>query len=267
MSISSHIVDALRSATETDRLFMHYQPIVDSQSTKTIGYEALARIRSPKGEVRHLSAFLHGMASSPLLWDLDRRAVRHTLDALKEIREVLGTSDLFVSSNVSGISLSQPDVVTTMLDMADERGLSSRDIVIEIDGESALEAGTAGLSALERLIEVGARVILDGFGTNTSTLAHLEALPLSGIKLNRSRVPELDDAQTQALIVKATQRASDRGQLLFASGVETQTQLDQLREYGFEGVQGWLFAGAIPLQDNLLIAQAEQSQGEQSNAG
>ena len=248
---------ALHLVTRSDRLVMHYQPVVDAMSSATVGYEAFARIRGKGGELTTPGDFLDGFVTSPLMWELDSAAFVQTLQANRALREAHGDDTLRISSNFCGVSLTHPEFTDFIFSSIAEYGLHPTDITIEVSESATFDSGALGVRVLSELAAAGVRILLDDFGTGHTSL-DLADLPIAGIKVDRSFISRLDRRHNRSIVEEMVGLAASLDLATVAQGVDTPAQLQQVRALGFDTIQGWAYAGALPLHDCLLIIEDSQ---------
>ena len=129
----------------------------------------------------------------------------------------------------------------------EKSGLEPTTLRLELTETTLMEEVEAPREALAGLRALGVRLILDDFGTGFSSLGYLKRLPLSGIKLDSSFVENLSDGGQDAPIVRAvTEMATSLGLDVCAEGVETQEQLEAVRELGCSHAQGFYLGKPKP---------------------
>lgn len=251
----------LRYALDNDGIVMHFQPLVDSRSGKTIGFEALARCLDVEGTLHGPGAFLDSIAGSGLVWELDQHAFGLSCAAAAVIGAVVTDNPPIMSCNFSPLSIIQPDFVSFVVRTARGAGVQPESICIEITESAAFAGGPSSLGAVQALHEAGFSLALDDFGTGYSSLSHLRDLPLTSVKVDKSFVDKLiEDGSERAIAQAVVGLAKDLGIGVVAEGVETERQLTAARELGFSVIQGWHYAAAMPLDDLLHKWLAEMAQ-------
>jgi diguanylate cyclase (GGDEF)-like protein/PAS domain S-box-containing protein len=242
----------LRSALRDNRVEMHFQPLVDTATEATVGYEALARVRTLDDKLLSPASFLEGMTLTSLKWDLDRTAFELSCQAAALLAKVDSPSVPYVACNFSSVSINHPDFLGFLTDTIAEAGVEPHCISIELTESAAFEAGHRGAEALAKLREQGFLLALDDFGTGYSSLAHMRDLPISSIKVDRSFIERLaEDGSERSIAQAVVGLATDLGVEVVAEGVETAEQLHHAQEMGFSTIQGWHFSRALPLGDCL----------------
>jgi diguanylate cyclase (GGDEF)-like protein/PAS domain S-box-containing protein len=245
--------EMLRNALDRGGLVMHFQPIVDSDTGSTVGFEALARCRLVDGTLVGPDSFLDAANSSGLVWELDRKAFELSCQAAATLRRVKPEQPFFMSCNFSALSIVQPAFLQEVMAAVARNGMAAKDFCIEITESTAFEAGEVAMTALRELHALGFVLALDDFGTGYSSLAHLRDLPLSTVKVDRSFVSRLERGTTERAITEAVVHLARTLNLsVVAEGVETIEQLRQVRELGFRFIQGFYYSRARPLSEILL---------------
>ena len=251
----------LRHALDNDGIVMHFQPLVDATTGKTIGFEALARCLDEAGTLHGPGAFLDSIAGSGLVWELDQHAFGLSCAAAAVIGAAVPGEPPVMSCNFSPLSIIQPDFVSFVLRTTEEAGLGPKGICIEITESAAFAGGSASLNGIQALHEAGFSLALDDFGTGYSSLSHLRDLPLSSVKVDKSFVDKLIEQGSERAIAQAVVGlAKDLGMGVVAEGVETEHQLAAAQELGFSVIQGWHYAAAMPLDDLLHKWLGEMAQ-------
>lgn len=236
----------LRVALATDQLEMHAQPIVELASESIVGVELLARWRLD-GEWIPPDVFIPIAEESGLIQSVGRWGLRRAVELAAELQA--GGHRLHVSVNISGVHLLSGEVATQLAARLAERPDVDPSLLrIEL---TESELVTDPELAAERLTEIrrlGARAVIDDFGTGYSSLTYLHALPIDGIKLDRSFVERLDvDGADQTIVRMVTDLADGLGLDLVAEGVETAAQRDALLAHRYPKGQGYRWSRPVPL--------------------
>lgn len=249
----------LRDALDEDRVVMHFQPLVSSATEQTLGFEALARIRTKEGDLLSPSHFLDAVSHTGLMWDLDRVAFALSCDAAHLLATIDPANPPYVACNFSSVSLTHPDFLSFVVATTEAAKVQSNQICIEVTESAAFEGGGRSAAALHELKDRGYQLALDDFGTGYSSLAHLRDLPITSVKVDRSFVEQLGKNTSERAIAEAVVTlAHDLHLGVVAEGVETLEQLRQVKEMGFETIQGWHYSRALPI-DRCLEHWRESS--------
>jgi EAL domain-containing protein (putative c-di-GMP-specific phosphodiesterase class I) len=241
------------------------QPILDLQGSLARGrpdivaLEALVRWRHPQtGPVPpdKLLAII-GPERTVVLGQAVRR---QALAAVSRLR-VYGLSDARLAINLSAGELAHPNICAMLTKEVRQAGLQLSDIEIEITEDILLDhVSDRTLAKLRSLQDLGARLVLDDFGTGHSGLSQLLRLPLDVLKLDKRFVRGLCNESRSAAIVQSTVTlAHALGMTVVAEGVEHPGQAEALRAMGYDAVQGFLFAQ--PMDPDALEAWLQQRSG------
>src|SRR6266700_2658371 len=236
---------ALRQALDAGELRALYQPIVSLREGRLVGAEALLRWEQPGRGTRQPGEFLPFAEETGLIvpigaWILREachQAARWRTDAAPE------KAPAAVHVNLSERQFAEPHLVDLVAGVLADTGLEPGLLCLEI-GEPALAASPAtAATTLKRLVGLGVRVAVDGFGTGWSSLASLRSLPVTTLKIDRSFVARLDlEPADDTMVAAVIGLARTLGLSVIATGVETPAQLAKLDELGCDFAQGFLFA-------------------------
>jgi EAL domain-containing protein (putative c-di-GMP-specific phosphodiesterase class I) len=251
----------LRRAIEGDELRVHYQPLVDLGSGRTIGHEALVRWEHPSRGLLPPLAFIPLAEETGLILPIgDVVLARACRQARAWQLDGAGGRHLVVSVNLSARQFARPDLAARVAAVLAETGLPASSLELEITESVAMSDAEATGVTLRALHELGVRLVLDDFGTGYSSLAYLSQLPLDVIKVDRSFVVSMGESAANLGIIRAVVGlAQGLGIVVTAEGIETAEQLQLLRELGCDRGQGFLFSRpltAAAAAEALLVGRA-----------
>ncbi|CCH85860.1 putative Diguanylate cyclase/phosphodiesterase with PAS/PAC sensor(S) [Modestobacter italicus] len=221
-----------------DQLHLVYQPVVDLALRRTASVEALLRWRHPVYGPVSPAEFIPLAEESSLITDIGRWVLTHATAAVA----ALPHPDLGVAVNVSARHVRSGALVDDVLAALDASGLPASRLVLEITESVLLDDGhvVADLQLLRRL---GVRIAVDDFGTGWSSLAYLVGLPIDVLKMDRQFLADVEtDPQRRALCASVLHLGSSLGLAVVVEGVETQAELQLLRDMGHRFIQGFLLA-------------------------
>ena len=245
----------VRSALDSDRLAMHFQPIVDAEG-HPMGIEALARCYDEDGHLVEPAGFLDAIVDTSLIVRLDHEGFEQSCRLAATLAANPDTSHLFVAANFSAMTIAQTGFARRVIETIHRADAPASSLCIEVTETAAFEAGSRSVNALRELHEAGVRIILDDFGTGYSSLSHLRDLPLSSVKIDRSFVGALSKPGAERAIASAVHNlAESLGFSVVAEGVETADDLQAVCDLGVTAMQGWYFAKALSADD--LLASLE----------
>lgn len=231
------------------QLELHYQPRLDLDSNRCHSAEALIRWTHPELGAVSPGEFIPLAEATALIAPLTEWVVRA---ALRQCRLWMDDGlTLNLSINVSPHNLHEPGFLPHLQAQVAENRLQPGQIEIEFT-EGALVSHEGHIR--QRMLELRALdipIAIDDFGTGYSSLSYLMDLPATTVKLDRSFLRDLmGETRTQLLVRSVVEIAHNLGLRIVAEGVENQEQLVQLRDYGYDEVQGYLISR--PLRPELL---------------
>jgi diguanylate cyclase (GGDEF)-like protein/PAS domain S-box-containing protein len=237
----------LRRALEREELRAAYQPILDLDTGRLSGCEALVRWHHPERGIVFPGAFVPLAEEAGLVVSLDRWMLEEACSQLMRWEEQHGPQPgLLVSVNLSSHHLAKGDVVERVRRCLERTGCPGTRVKLEITESSLMENPRFAARALGSLRELGIRICVDDFGTGYSSLSYLHRFPIDVIKIDRSFVAELSTGGKQPAIVSAiVSLAGHLGMQVVAEGIETGEQLELLRGIGCGFGQGYLFSRPV----------------------
>ena len=244
----------LREALATGRIVTHYQPVIDLESGRICGLEALARMVAKDGSVVPPSFFIPVAEGLGLIKQVGSVVLRQALRDLTLICHEL-QRDVSMAVNVSVEQLDDTFVALVVESLA-ESGVPAEQLVLELTESALAESRERAGDVLQQLRALGCSIALDDFGTGYSSMAYLADLPVDRLKIDRSFVGSMGASRKSLVLVRTLlQMTHSLGLTAVAEGVETVEQADILRGMDCERAQGYLFARPMAPQDLLLMVQ------------
>ncbi len=254
------LTKALTTALEDNALDVHYQPIVSLEDGNILALEALARWNHPQWGWISPNEFIPLAEDKGLIIGLGQFVLDEAAKQASVWRtEYPNALPLGIFVNVSSRQLSQPDYVDDFTRTLERHGISASDIGIEITERVLIDHDDQTLADnLAELIRTGVGLSLDDFGTGYSSLTALKMLPLTALKIDRSFIEDIHKNTDVAPISRASISLGHQfGLTVIAEGVETQVQVDALRQFGCDAAQGFHFARPQPADRTTILLQAE----------
>jgi len=249
----------LRHAIERNELDVHYQPIVDLQTSGVVGLEALARWHHPlRGLVPPLS-FVPLAEETGLILPIGRWVLETACRQAREWqRRFPKDPPLVMSVNLSARQFAQPGLVDDVARILAETELDPSSLELEITESVVMDESDAGIARLRALRALGVRLVLDDFGTGYSSLAYLRELPLDTLKIDRSFVAGLGEDVANLPIVQAViGLAHGLGIDVVAEGIESEAQATWVRDLACDRGQGFYYAvPTAPAELEAVLAAA-----------
>lgn len=241
----------LAEAIATDQFALVFQPQVEVESERIVGFEALLRWDHPRRGRLMPGDFLSIAEGTPLITRIDDWVLRN---ACLQARAL---GDVTLAVNMSPMNLRNPQMSERVLATLEETGFDPHRLELEITESAIIGSDTVVNDALNRLRAYGVRLALDDFGTGHASLVHVRRFPITKIKIDRSFIANLGLERDAAAIVEYVVRLGrSLGITLTAEGVESWEQLRFLRAFGAQQAQGFLFSPPLPLAAAVaLLAQ------------
>ncbi len=244
----------LRRALERDELRVAYQPIVSLKDGSIAAAEALLRWSHPERGLIAPADFIPVAEESGLIepigrWVLNAACAQAAQwHALRPAAPPLG-----IAVNLSVRQFTQRDLEATVAGALAASGIAPSSLCLEITESVLLDEPDTVSETIKGIARHGVRFALDDFGTGYSSLAYLTRLPIDGLKVDRSFVDELGSSARSTAITTAIVRMAQALSIeVVAEGVETQAQLDTVRDLGCELAQGFYFHR--PLEASAVTA-------------
>jgi len=239
----------LRAAIDTEEVAMYFQPIVDSATYATAGFEALIRWPHPTRGLLTPGQFLGVAEEAGLQGRLDTVALKKTCQQMAQwaARFPLA-NELYVSANK--VPKNFPQFVQQIREIVASTGLPPNLLVVEVVENALIDDADGALQAIDALKDMGVRVAIDDFGTGYSSLSYLTQFRPTTLKIDRAFVSLLPDDMATASVVQAiTEMALALDINVIAEGVETWEQAEVLHRMGVPYFQGYLFAKPRPADE------------------
>jgi EAL domain-containing protein (putative c-di-GMP-specific phosphodiesterase class I) len=251
----------LRQAVAKNELRLHWQPQVETAEWRVSGCEALLRWQHTDLGLIPPMNFIPMAEETGLIVELGEWVLNEACRV--GVQKLPG---LMVAVNVSPIQVVREDFVQVVRKALQSSGLPPQRLEIEITESLFIDASPKALRNLETLRQMGIRVALDDFGTGYSSLAYLRQFPFDTLKIDRAFVRELvTQHDARAIVRSIVELAAALGMSTVAEGVEEPAQYELLRRAGCAGVQGFLIARPMlidqvgELLDSWAMQRAPQS--------
>ncbi|MBK8173916.1 MAG: EAL domain-containing protein [Rhodospirillales bacterium] len=253
---------ALAKALQDDRLTLHYQPQVRISTGRTVAMEALLRWPMDDGRTLTPADFL-GVAEDGGLWpQISDWVVRRGLAQLAEWRRS-AAERCRLSVNIPAGVIACPAFRETLAGSVRNAGLHPRDLVIEVSEAPLIRDIDQFSEPIRALAAMGIVVVVDNVGVGMSSLLHLGALPIYGLKLDRTNVADaFTDTGDAAMLAAVLALAKSMNLHTAAVGVETARQLDVLGSFGCEDAQGYLFGQPMSSAETMRKLLKQVSDGQ-----
>jgi EAL domain-containing protein (putative c-di-GMP-specific phosphodiesterase class I) len=240
-----------------------YQPLVELDSGKIFGFEALLRWKHPdRGLIKPMD-FIPVAEETGLLVPIGLWLLREACSQTRQWQDRYPMNPpLWISVNFSNRQLTQPDLVEQIKAILDETGLPANSLRLEVTEDVVMENVHLSMIILAKLREMGIHIEMDDFGTGYSSLSNLYRLPIENIKIDASFIWRMDTASHNLSIVRTiVSMARELGMGTIAEGVETVEQFEQLRTLKCRFGQGYLFSLPVESHEVDILLKEYQTTG------
>ena len=236
----------MHAAIAGDEFEVHYQPIVDLKAGAIVSMEALVRWRHPERGMISPMDFIPIAEESGLIIQIGEIVLRKACAAASNWAD-----NIRVSVNFSPVQFRDQNLALKIANVLMQTGLKPSRLELEITEAALLDDSFDNIQMLTELRSTGIRIVMDDFGTGYSSLNYLRNFPFDKIKIDRSYVRDLEEGANHSRTILNAVLAMAQGLDLqtTAEGVETQGQMDILRNAGCKEMQGYFFSRPVPLAD------------------
>lgn len=235
----------MRKALDQEQFFLEFQPQFSLQTNQMVGMEALVRWRHPKRGIISPGEFIPIAEDSGLIVQLGEWVLRTACQYNKNW-QLAGYPPICISVNLSMRQFRQYNLAERVGAILKEVGMEAKYLELEVTESMTYDIETA-LSQLYSLKQLGIHISIDDFGTGYSSLYYLKSLPIDRLKIDRAFVQELMlDGNDAAIVSTITTMAHHLQLKVTAEGVESEEQLEFLKQQNCHEGQGFLFSKPVP---------------------
>ena len=248
---------ALRGALENGEMHLHYQPVVDAETGRLTGFEALLRWQSPQFGNISPAKFIPLAEEARLIEPIGEWVLRTAC-----AEAATWPSGVRIAVNVSAEQLQNPQFVSTVTSALANSGLLAERLELEVTESVFMHEGLGATKVLDRVLDLGVKLSLDDFGTGFSSLGYLSRTRFSSIKIDRSFVKSASKGVREAIaIIRAVVAlAKSLGMATTAEGVETEAEHKLVQELGCSKVQGFYFGRPLPVDEARTLAHRQRGE-------
>jgi len=258
------IESGLRRAIENKELELFYQPIVNLETGRMAGMEALLRWRHPTIGFISPIEFIPIAEDSQLIVTIGEWVLRQACQQIILWSARFGP--LFMAINVSGKQFREPNFACTLDKITNEFGCPPSLIELEVTETTIMTQTPEMQGTVADLMARGFRLSLDDFGTGYSSLSYLKRFPISKLKIDRSFISDLPSDNDDVVIVQAIISLSEHLEMkTIGEGIESTEQADFLRNNKCTYGQGYLYARPMPVADFEVFAAENLAQNVENS--
>ena len=232
----------LKFALPNGELYLEYQPIVDPRSGRAIGCEALLRWQHPEFGLVRPDEFIPIAESTGLIVPIGEWVLANAC-----AEAMHWSADIKVAVNLSAVQFRHGhEIVDVVMKVLAKTGLPADRLDLEITESVLMDDSATTVEILDELRSYGVGISLDDFGTGFASLAYLNDFPFTKIKIDRKFTQNLGASpRTSAIIRGIAQISRDLSIERVAEGIETEDQLETMKQFGINAVQGYLYSRPV----------------------
>lgn len=256
------LITRMRQALREHQFELFYQPKIRLEDGAVVGVEALIRWHDPEHGIVPPAQFISKVERTSLIRPLTRFALEQACGFAR------AHPDLTVSVNLSPRNLYDEQLLDKLCALIDQYGIPVARIELEITEGTVAHNPVRAAEYLARLRAHGIPVSIDDFGTGYSSFAYLHRLPVTGLKIDRSFIAEIEsDPRVRGVLHCIAEAGHTLGLQVIAEGVETGPQLATVRWVGCDLAQGYYFTHPLPARELEQWISTYQATGSSQRTG
>ena len=228
------------------QFLVYYQPIVDLSSGKIIAAESLLRWQHPELGMVSPTELIPLAESTGLILPIGDWVLKNACKQTKLWHDA-GFHELRVAVNLSSHQLIQPDFSLKVMKFLLVNDLLPNCLELELTENIIMQDVNSAISTMKEVHSSGVKIAIDDFGAGYSALIYLKQLPIDTLKIDRYFIQDIaNDSQKAAITTALIEMGRNLNIQTVAEGVETEQELNFLRRYKCDAMQGFLFSRPLP---------------------
>jgi diguanylate cyclase (GGDEF)-like protein/PAS domain S-box-containing protein len=249
---------SLRKAVENNEFILYYQPQVDLLSGEIVGAESLIRWLHPQMGMISPARFIPIAEETGLINDIGNWVV-HTACMQGKALHDMGYDKLRISVNISSVQFRNPSLAEKLKDIINKTGFNPNYLDLELTESGIMKDVQQNIKMMNELKAIGARISIDDFGTGYSSLAYLKSFPIDILKVDQSFIKNSTTDPNDAIITSTIINMAHSFKFkVIAEGVELIEQLELLRTFNCDEIQGYIFSKPLPEAEFLKLLEEEK---------
>ncbi|MGB3725697.1 MAG: EAL domain-containing protein [Glaciecola sp.] len=251
------LLNDLRTGLYREKFELYFEPICDGSNLQIIGFEALLRFNNKEGEIVKPDDFIPLLEESNLIVEVGKWVISETCKHLAAWQQnPLFPANGFVSFNVSGKQMLDPELVPHIQSMCELHDVKPKRLVMEMTESVIINKTWKVINLLSKLRQLGIRLAIDDFGTGYSSLSYLQNMPFNILKIDKSFIDDWSEDSNDTKIVKAIIALANSLELkIIAEGVENKHAREQVILLGAHLFQGYYVSKPLCGGDVLAFIQ------------
>jgi len=240
----SIVAQKLSFALSNEELALHYQPIVDVTTNKIISFEALLRWNNDELGFVNPEEAIQVAEKTGLIYEIEEWVINQAIYDLTILKK-LTHADVTMSVNLSGLHLSNPDLIDCILNALNKHKLPPEDLTLELTESVLFTSVNQKNCPIKKLTEHKIKINIDDFGTGYSSLAYLHIIPASVVKVDKSF---LENMKHNTVVLECIERLiHSLAMESLIEGIETKEQSTVLALLGYHLQQGYFHGRPQPI--------------------
>lgn len=241
-----YIQNNIREAMVNNRFSLYYQPIYSVSRDSIIGFEALIRWKDELKGFISPSEFIVVAEKMGIITKIGDWVIQEAAKFVKFLLSACNES-IYVSINVSAVQLMQQNFIEHFFEIIDEVQIPYHALSIEITETALMQSFEKNVEKVRQIQAKGIRISLDDFGTGYSSLSYLRRLPINILKIDKSFIDEIAESlESREVVEGVVLLAQKMGIYVVAEGIEHRHQLDFLKDFKCDGIQGYYISKPLP---------------------
>jgi len=238
----------LARAIAGEQFVAHYQPVVDIETRRIVGAEALIRWEHPQRGLVGPGLFIPLAEETGMINELGKWVLQRACTDLARWRSQMGPAmeDFTISVNLSVQQLHDRGIVSTVRDILERTHLPAERLVLEVTESTLITETDRVRATMQDLRMLGSHLAVDDFGTGYSSLGYIQQFEFDVLKIDKSFVDGLESGSSQQIVAAVLELAGQLGVRTIAEGIETEQQDEVLRRLGCRYGQGYLYSRPLP---------------------
>ncbi len=252
----------LHGVLDRNELTMVYQPIINLETHRLTGFEALVRWNHATRGMVYPTEFIPLAEETGMIVKIGEWILREACRELGMLQKRFPSPPpLRMSINISSKQFAQENLAEMVAEILNETSIAPESLAIEITESMLMENVDAAINTMNQLRAMGVHIHIDDFGTGYSSLSYLHRLPIDALKIDRSFINKLNaKGENQEIILSIMSLAKSLNFDVIAEGVELEHQLEQMKDLACQFGQGFLFSK--PMKPGAIDAWIEAEEQE-----
>ncbi|MCW5960653.1 MAG: EAL domain-containing protein [Pyrinomonadaceae bacterium] len=248
----------LRLALAKGEIVPYFQPIVNLESGKIIGFEALARWVHPSRGLVSPADFIPLAEETGLIIEMGFSILKQACRQVGTWQKRHRLNDLHISVNLSGKQFKHKSLIEDIRQIIENASIAPEHVKLEITETIVMENTPVTVDMLTQLKSIGVQIAIDDFGTGYSSLSYLHRFPFDSLKIDRSFVTRMTmDRESFGIVKTISTLAAELGKTVVAEGVEKIEHQSMLCRVGCRFGQGYFYSQAVDADsaEQLLLVE------------